>query len=212
MTLLYCVKCDESYDDGNTDYDGLGKLCPVCKQVLKYFGRESTRLSPIEIIKEYDAEHEYRPLLDFKGTTFTDRTRVQLDLSIMECEDMLKHDPDNIDAKYHLAIHAMSKGDLKRAQALLEEVVALSPKEADPYKRLVYIYITSEQPQQALEMVGRFKTDTESVGYNETMGKIHMLLRDKKQSMTYFVRAYKQCKDEGQKAKIKRVLKRVQCL
>jgi tetratricopeptide (TPR) repeat protein len=212
MTLLYCVKCAESYDDGNQEYDGIGKLCPVCKDVLKYFGRESTQLSPLEIIKEYDAEHEYRPLEDFKGTTFTDRTRIQLDLSIMECEDMLTHDPDNVDAKYHLAIHAMSKGDLSRAQGLLEDVVSFSPKEADPYKRLVYIYIMTEQPQAALEMVARFKSDTASMGYNETMGKIYMLLRDKKTSMTHFVRAYKGAKTDAEKHKIKTVIRRLQAL
>ena len=210
MTLLYCVKCDESYDDGNDVYDGLGKLCPVCKNVLKYFGRESSKLSPIEIIKEYDVNHPYAPIMDFKGETYTDKTRMQLDLSIIECEDMLKHDPENIDAKYHLAIYEMAKGDLKRAQGLLEEIVALSPKESEPYKRLVFVYILLEHPDLALELVSKFKSDHESVWYNETMGKIHMLYRDQKKAMTYFVRAYKHCKDEAKKERIKQVLKRVQ--
>jgi predicted Zn-dependent protease len=212
MTLLYCVKCDESYDDGNDVYDGLGKLCPVCRNVLKYFGREKGSLSAIEIIKEYDREHPYSPMQDFRGVSFTDRTRIQLDLSIMECEDMLTHDPDNIDAKYHLAIHAMSKGEYGRAQQLLEDVVAVSPKEAEPYKRLVHIYITTEQPDAALKMVSRFKSDKTSVGYNEIMGKIFMLKQDKKKAMTHFVRAYKACQDNVKKAKIKQVLTSVQTL
>lgn len=212
MTLLYCVKCDESYNDGNTTYDGIAKLCPVCKGILKYFGRESSLLSPIDIIKEYDLEHVYSPVSDYKGALFTDRTRIQLDVSVIECEDMLMHDPDNIDAKYHLAIHAMSVGDLGRAQRMLEEVVEVGPKESDPYKRLVHVYITTEQPREALALVSRFKSDRKSVGYNETMGKIYMLLHDTKKAMTFFVRAYKHCKDDDKKEKIKQVLKRIQRL
>jgi tetratricopeptide (TPR) repeat protein len=202
MTLFYCKKCKKAVDDKRPQYDGQKKICPTCSQRLYYFGKESVRISPEDVIKEYDKHHEYRPLRDFSGEYYHDESRSLANTTLLECEDMLIHDPTNIKALSHMGTYEMSQGNLERAEYWLEKVIAQEHSEPAIYKRLIYVYIHRGRPIKAEQLLARFEAQESSLTYLETKGKIDLLKKDYTKALDTFKRALDLCKDEEKKRDI----------
>ena len=102
MTLRYCIKCQEIVDDPDTFAQGDTIFHNTCRYSLLYFGAEPVKLSPKHILDQYDVSHNNSPIENFTGNSYITNTSNSLTLAIVECKDMLKHQPENIEALLHL--------------------------------------------------------------------------------------------------------------
>ena len=122
MALVFCTTCEKIIDDRSL-IPKLKRICPRCRKKLVYFGREEVSLSPEEIIAEYDKTHQFDPVSDFTGKVETVYEKQSLDLDIIECEDSIKHEPNNIKARQYLAMRYYSQSKLEKAREYFHEIL-----------------------------------------------------------------------------------------
>lgn len=203
MNLRYCVKCQETFfcDD---------RPCPICHKKLYYFGRERVSLSPHNILFEYDKKHPYNPLKDYKGVYYIDTFSPDLDSSVLECEDVLKHNSEEPNALFFLSTTFFSRGDFGKAKGYLERLVALEPMDVRPYKHLAEIYFDNQQWAQAIDYYQ--KAMVFSPGdwqLSDALGRCYLKLEKTKKALSCFVSALKLCDDDSKKADIKQVVRQI---
>ncbi len=206
MNLRYCVNCQETFICD-------AQPCPLCGKKLYYFGRERVSLSPLKILAEYDKLHPYQPLVDYKGVYFIDRFTPELDSSILECEDVLKHKADEPNALFFLGMTYFSKREFVKAKGFLKRLIELNPADDRPYRRLADIYIHDKESEKAIELLNyvaqKQPSDWE---IRDILGREFLKIGDSKKALTAFVMAYKLCNDSEKKVALKLVLKQVTTL
>ena len=203
MNLRYCIRCEETYFCDE-------RPCPICNRKLYYFGRERVSLSPINILIEYDKKHPYNPLHDFKGIYINEIITPEVDASILECEDVLKHKPDEPNALFYLGMTYFSRKEFLKAKHYLEQLVALKPNNEQPYQRLADIYTDEGETDKAIAQLLFLKQHvSEDWALHDKLGRAYLQKGDSKKALSAFVQAYRQCKDEERKKSLKEVLRKI---
>ena len=138
MRLQYCLKCQRIVDTALALKNTRGYFCPTCQGRLTYFGRERVRLSPKQVLEAYDKKFTQSPIETFRGgvATFVPQP-IQID--VLGCEDILKYDPENRDALYHLGVYYRSVKNMDMAKRYFEKVVLFHPAYFEGGKALAEI-------------------------------------------------------------------------
>lgn len=206
MALVYCVKCETIIDDRSL-LPNLKRTCPECSEKLFYFGRERVVLSPKEIILNYDKSHKYNPVKDYSGKFETVYEKQSLDLDIIECEDTIKYEPDNIEARYYLATRYYSLFSFEKASEYFHEILALNAVEVRALKGLADIYICKKAYKTALNYLKKAEQIDANALVLENLGIVYVHLDNVKKAINYFLKAYKTT-DSDRKRKDLKVLVR----
>ena len=151
MKLLYCLQCQKGVYDRDALGDGVATYCPTCKKGLIYLGRENATISPQSKLSEYDAEHMMRDYLaPFKGKT-VNYPSYPIDHDVMECEELLRHNPSNTEALFHLGMVYKSRAKLDLATHYFKQIIKVDPDHIDAHRQLAHISMVQAKYTQALD-------------------------------------------------------------
>lgn len=125
--------------------------CLQCQKGLIYLGRENATISPQSKLSEYDAEHMMRDYLaPFKGKT-VNYPSYPIDHDVMECEELLRHNPSNTEALFHLGMVYKSRAKLDLATHYFKQIIKVDPDHIDAHRQLAHISMVQAKYTQALD-------------------------------------------------------------
>ena len=130
MTRRYCAKCHQMEPAIN---------CSVCQSPLLYFGTAAIRLSLQAIIDSYNNDHHQDAISQFTGAYYNDTFRPAARIDILECEEMLTHNDQNLDALLFLGKDAISRKEWQTADHYLKKMIAIAPDLIEPWQLRVSI-------------------------------------------------------------------------
>ncbi|MFC1617455.1 tetratricopeptide repeat protein [Candidatus Margulisiibacteriota bacterium] len=102
MRLLLCRKCNKEILKTRAISFKKSFYCPICKSRLVYLGQEISKVSGPEVLTKFDQKFPLAAKAPIKGKSKV-YTNPQINEIILECEEALKHKPDNIEALMTLA-------------------------------------------------------------------------------------------------------------
>ena len=205
MALVFCTTCEKIIDDRSL-IPKLKRICPRCRKKLVYFGREEVSLSPEEIIAEYDKTHQFDPVSDFTGKVETVYEKQSLDLDIIECEDSIKHEPNNIKARQYLAMRYYSQSKLEKAREYFHEILNIESGNTEANKGISDILICKKEYKEALSYLEMCNKQEVTSDIYENYGIIYVHLKKVNRAITYFLKAYKHTKDKLKKSSLKKLV------
>ncbi|RAP37787.1 hypothetical protein DID80_03475 [Candidatus Marinamargulisbacteria bacterium SCGC AAA071-K20] len=205
MALVYCTKCELIVDDRSL-LPKFKRICPKCNEKLFYFGKETVSLSPEDIINEYDKTHRYNPISDLTGKVETIHLRQSIDLDIIECEDSIKHDPENIEARLYLARLYLSRFDLPKSVGYFYEIIKINPDNAQANKGLSDVLICKREYKKALGFLKKALLKEASSEIYENLGIVHVHLEKINKAISYFLKAYKIALSKTKKEDLKKLV------
>jgi len=131
MGLKFCVQCRKVYAIENTIlHEGI-YYCAKCKLDLTDLGKEDVALSKPGKIAHYDLLNittDTKPAPTKRPKIFKTR---KVNLTLLDCEDALKNNPDNVEALFTMGKHWYTMGNSKQAKDYFMKVLELDPNHAE---------------------------------------------------------------------------------
>jgi tetratricopeptide (TPR) repeat protein len=155
--LLYCLHCNKGVYQAQAIAGGDGTKCPKCKKLLIYLGREEAQVSPKDILAHYDQTHPYRPTEKLTGKSGTFRPII-MDTEMMECEEMLVHNPQNVEALYHLAMIYKTRYQLTLSKDYFNKILIHENTHLEALRQLAHISMIESQFDTAIQHLQTIKT------------------------------------------------------
>jgi tetratricopeptide (TPR) repeat protein len=149
INLYFCKKCKEIVDAKKASSRGRHPSCAKCKSYLFYFGRESAKISAESILTVYDESNEFNPLATYEKNVYTDLNKPYSPTDILECEDMLLHQPENLEALEFLAKHYASSNQLNSAERYALKLIKIYKRHHAANTILTDIYIYQKKHNKA---------------------------------------------------------------
>lgn len=208
MSLRYCSRCKDVVDDGHcVKHDGLFG-CPQCHQELIYLGRESASLSSLDLLEAYDMLHPYNPVQDYQGVYKTYASYgLPNDVSLLECEDILKHAPGDKDALLFMAKHHWKEGRFDRTQYYCDQLMNYGSLDDDSEIFYLDFLLLQKNYQGVLSYFNDYcEKDRDEFTALHYQATAFLGVKDFEKALTAFYRSYYQCDDPDRKAKIKAVI------
>lgn len=144
---MYCTSCEKLVSEKSAVRR---KFCPYCGRVLHWFGIPEVNLSkPIlkAILRRKNFFVKQR-LEQIKKFYYKDQ---KVDLPLIELQDALTINPDNISARFRLALYYIEKKITDKARKELFKVLELDNKNIDAYFQLANICVEEENYTKAIE-------------------------------------------------------------
>ena len=211
MSLRYCQKCKETYDDIHSLCVSERYYCLHCNQPLIYFGKEEFVLSIQEVIDSYDLLHPHNPLQDYKGVYKT-YDAVSVNQSLLECEDVLAYDPTNKEALIYLSKHAWSKQLADKALEYIQLAYNSHELELHVYYYFVTVLLMNNAYEDVLVSLEHYKARLDEFYIDHYKAIAYLGLKRMNKSLFYFYKSYTFCSEENRKRKIKTVIRRLTTL
>ena len=211
MTLRYCLRCKGIIESRHAVHHEDRSFCPKCSRPLLYLGHESSSLSSQDLLKQYDILHPYNPIQDYKGVykTYISYGAVG-DSALLECEDILKHDPYDKDALFFMAKHHWKEGRFDRARDCCKQLK--DTHELDMESEQFYVDLLLLD-QLYHEIVSYFLNDCDP--NRSDFKKSHYLavsylgLKQFKDALPHFYEAYALCDHDERKKKIAAIISEI---
>ncbi len=211
MSIRYCKKCKEIYEDVQSLCISDKYYCFNCKELLFYFGKEEAVLSVQDVIRDYDMLHPYSPVTDYKGIYKT-YDSVFVDQSLLECEDVLGYDPTNKEALIYLSKHAWSKQISDKALDYMKLVYQTHELEPDVFYYYITVLLTNNVYEDVLESLERYKTRLDEFYVVHYRAIACLGLKQVSKALSGFYKSYMLCSEKERKQKIKTVIRRLTTL
>ena len=128
-------------------------LCKACRSPLVYFGKESAKLSSQEVLDRYDQMNPDDPILQLSGIMSTNYFRPNVSLDRLECEELLAHNPKNIDALLHLGKLHLSEKLFLQAYRCFEKIVSVQPAHVSARQLMIGVLLHQEKWDQAMQLL-----------------------------------------------------------
>ena len=206
MSLRYCVSCKTICGQNNTVISEELYRCSTCKKVLIYFGREEASISIDAILAEYDALHPYNPLKDFKGTV-KDYENPPTNIAIIECEEILKHDPNNKEALRHLSKHFWAQKNIQKSLDYMNKLNQINSVLSDDIVYYVRLLLIQKEYQSIIDLMKKYEDKITKFLFYHYLAISYLGLNLFNDALTYFYQAYYCCDDEDRKKKIKKMIR-----
>jgi tetratricopeptide (TPR) repeat protein len=211
MKLLFCIQCQQGvYDIQSLTNDQGLFFCPSCQKPLYYLGREIATLSPISAFEEYDSKHWLTDKLSqFKGKV-SNYTSFPVDHDIMECEELLRHNPDNTEALFHLGMLYKSRTKLELATHYFKKIITADPTLSDAYRQLAHIAMIQGHYTLAVDYLNTIQTHPNSQGVDQFhLAVAYYFSGQKSHAITQLNSLKKILPDGDMKAKVSTLLSQI---
>ena len=206
MSLRYCLACKKICDDFNALVNNESYQCPTCKKPLIYFGREQASISIESILTEYDALHPYNPVKDFQGVA-KDYSNPQTNIGLIECEEILKHDPNNQEALRHLSKHFWAQGLIQKSLDYMNKLNQINSVISDDIIYYVSLLLIQKEYQSITNLVIKYQELITPFLLHHYLAVSYLGLNQFQDALTQFYQAYHSCDDEDRKKKIKKMIR-----
>ena len=209
MSLRYCLQCKKITADEQAVLNRGHYFCPGCKNPLTYFGKEDVSLSTPDLLAAYDATHKKSPVESFHGH-YENYFTPKVDLEILECEGIIKNDPQNIGALMHLSILYKSRNELEKAKSYLLKVFKVDDEYVDAHKHFADILLCEghfKEARSALEILVLIENETVDNMFN--LGVAHMCIGELEKALECYEKSVKLCVKKERKDTINQVIEQV---
>lgn len=207
MTLRYCFKCSTTFDESKSLAVNKEYYCYSCKERLIYFGAEQWSLSSDELLASYDAEHVFDPVSDYVGV-YKDYQTNTGDIRLLECDDILKHNPTNKEALVYLAKDAFSKGSPKRTIHLYNKIHYADLEKSDISFYTSFLFSQHEY-KELIDFVSQDFLDILEFDKYHYLAIAYMGLHQFEDALQFFYKGYYLCEDGPRKQKLKMLIRRI---
>lgn len=160
---MYCPKCKRSVSD---DKAYLGEYCPICRSKLLYLGREQATVSP-KAVRAFLSLKDKRKLP--KKFEIKEYKKPIAETAHVEYEEIIRHDPNNWQAHYDLALVYYKQGEIEKAIKFLKKAVILNKDFIEAYHKLSELYAKKEKyalAKEALKEILRLDRTDVSAWFN----------------------------------------------
>ena len=211
MTLRYCIKCHKIVDDPDTFAQGDTVFHNTCRYSLLYFGAEPVKLSPKHILDQYDVSHNNSPIENFTGNAYITNTSNSLTLAIVECKDMLKHQPENVEALLHLLKLHRTQHNSTEFISTAKTLLKLKPAHEETNLLLAQHYRSIKDNLVATAHIDTvLKNNPLNTIALELQGFLQLENKDLESSYKSFMELHPLLKREDDKARIRQVIRNLQ--
>ncbi|RAP31460.1 hypothetical protein DID78_01330 [Candidatus Marinamargulisbacteria bacterium SCGC AG-343-D04] len=211
MSIKYCKSCEKIVPDEKSLLVSEVDCCMVCKKPLLYFGREKVVLSVQELLDQYDLMHKYNPLKDYQGVYKVYRSQ-ESDIRLLECEDCLKHFPENKEALFYISKDSWQKGHFQKAKEYLDTLFSFHNPEKDEMLHYVTVLFALKDFSSVVTFVQQYKNLFDSFYFSHSLAMAYLGLKDQKKALKFFYNAFKYCKSKERKSKIKLMIRHLTSL
>jgi len=208
INLFYCKRCKLIIESKNALILQNKNACPKCKRILFYFGREKANISAPDILKDYDENNEINPLQAYVGQYYTDLNKATQNTEMLECEDILRHDPENKEALEFLAKQAISASQFNSAKGYAQRLFDIDQNHYQANQILSDIYIYHRQFSPAIKHIRNCLLQKKGHRSFERLGYCFLKIEDPKNAFEAFARALKHAKSPEAIARISGVLEK----
>ena len=206
MSLRYCLACKKICDEYLSLVTNDHYVCKRCKKPLVYFGKEHASISLETILAEYDALNPYNPLADFSGL-IKDYENLQVDIGVLECEEILKYDPQHYESLRYLAKHFWAKREVKKSLSYMEKMTESQLKTADDVTHYINLLLSQKNYPKIIAILTQYQHLTSEFIFFHFNAVCLLGLNKLQESLGYFYQAYHVCKDEKRQQKIKKMIR-----
>jgi len=208
VSLRYCFKCHSILDDIYSLHYHSDYYCPKCEIKLFYFGSEPVSLSAKQVLETYDMLHPFQPIQDYKGV-YKSYGGASVDVSLLECEDILKYNPIDRDASFYMAKHHWGIGNISRSFELMIAIkkhYGFSEEECRFYIHLLLVQKKYKLVQAELNV---FKDVVSPYFYFHYLGVAFLGLEKFSKSLLHFYRALFLTDNKLRKRRIKKMIRQL---
>ncbi|MBH37630.1 hypothetical protein CL658_01195 [bacterium] len=206
MSLRYCLSCKKICDKQTTLVSTQVFQCHTCRKPLVYFGREEGSISIESVLADYDALNPYNPIADFKGI-IKDYENPQIDMGVIECEEILKHDPDNQESLRYLSKHYWAKGSVEKSLFYMDKINQINSVISEDMGYYINLLIIQKRYQAIITLLSKYQDSiAKFLGYHY-YAISYLGLNQFKEALNYFYQAYHSCDDMKRKKKIKKMIR-----
>jgi len=205
--ILFCIKCEKTVHLINP----LNRYpsCSICHQPVLMFDKETAKISSKNLLDQYDQSHPYNPLGDYKGK-YQHFPSPANNVEILECEDILKRNPNHIEALGHLAHLYLRENDYQKSRMLFEKMILLEPDNQNVLKQLAYLYKKQKDYKKSLDQVKKLlKLFPQQPGYLENAGILYLHLSRHADAVRCFIKAYQLYKVAEKKERVRQILNKL---
>ena len=153
---MYCARCKKLVSENQaqkTQKKGAAAYyCPDCNRRLLFLGQERGFVSSQEVLEKYDSTTVQAIPEKLKTVSFE---RSLIDTRVDELLDVLKYAPDNVNARFDLALIYYSQKELIKAMAEFSEVRRIMPNHEPTLHKLLNIYTAQDDMDKAIEIAVR---------------------------------------------------------
>lgn len=207
MKTLICGACDKAITFFLGELPTLPR-CPDCRGRLHDIGQEVVTLSypaflGIENQKSWDPDWDGANVC--KPIILGDN---DVNIDELECEDILKRDPNNEEALIHLGKRYKSAGNIKKAEEFFKRAAAINPNPVVSARHLADIYLATRDYDAALdvlEALTKIEPDNAYLFYN--LGIVYLQLDKPARAFVSLKQATHLTKDVALRKKIRRIAK-----
>ncbi len=206
MALRYCQQCHKIIDDhGKVPLDK--KInCKECHTQLLYFGKATVQLSPQEILAAYDQQNPYDPIKQFTGTYQNELTPM-VSMEVLECEELLKYNPSNIQALHYLARYHTTQKAFLTARSYIQQWLASDPNALEAWQLKVAIEVYNQDWNEALKALNQLQQlDSDNPIIDLNRGRIALQQNQIKEGVQYFYKAYINARSETEKKQFEKII------
>ena len=211
MTLRYCESCKHSVSSEKSLLINGQYYCLICNKTLLYFGREEASLSLQDVLDEYDMLHPYKPLADYDGTYKTFLSP-DVNASLLECDDVLAHDPNNKDALMYKSKYDWSNGVQDRSLEYAQQAADHHRLDIASLYHYVILLIANQCYQGMQDVLDDYESELDGFYFMHHKAIAFLGLKDLKQALVFFYKSYALCSHNDRKFKIKQVIRQLHSL
>ena len=200
----YCLHCEKIQKCTPTHPHNI-HYCITCKKGLIYFGRESVKLSSPSILKLYDETHAFNTKKHAKKPI--NYILPQPNMQLLECEDILKHQPDNDMALIFLTTYYWSINNISEASYYMKRLQKYFPKLQKTLTLSIDIHMSKNEYEDALHNLLKLSvvsSEKDLIAYH--YGVIYAAQKKFKLALPYFYKANKNTEKKHLQEKTKQIL------
>lgn len=208
MITRYCPVCDKVSSVESIIYHRQHTSCFICKKPLIFLGREKVSLSVQEIFDQYDATHDFNPLKDYKGMYKVYGSQ-ESQIRLLECEDVLLHNPENRDALIYISKNFWRKGQFKLAKEYVKRIFSYHSVNQNELVHYITVLFSLKQFKSIIAVINKSKILLDDFYYYHSLAMAYLGLKNRSNALKCFYKTYSLCKDAKRKEKIKQVIKQL---
>ena len=209
MIYRYCLKCKKIRTRQHWLTQNNRFFCASCKYGLVYFGREAVDISPPDVFQLYDLKHKYDPISDYKAYYKNYDSRFPSE-AILECEDILKYDPNKLEPLLFLAQYHLARKKIGLALRNIKKILDIEPNHIEALKMQLNIFTYKQKYKLMLPVLKKLETISENkFDVYHQFGIVYLALNNFENAVDYFYRAYHLTENELIQKKIKGIIRMI---
>jgi len=209
VSYRYCSDCKKVFQHKTIKGEGISYVCPKCSSTLYYFGRESVKLSHKRILSLYDQDHAKDPRGDFMGIYETVFVPKFSDVEVLDCEDVLKSDPNNVEALFFIGSYYLSLKQFRSGKRYFKKLLKINPAHILTLQKVVDVLVYQKAYKKALPFLRRISFLNKEPAFRIQLhfATVYLAMKSYKKALEYFHQAYFLTKVKKQKRYIKQVVR-----